>query len=106
MTRSKINEINRKIELQELRKTSDGAGGFISEWVTIKHIWGSIQIISNTQNTKFSTLEAKATHLITIRKNSIINLNIRFVYNNDVYNIKYLDNLDKYFMDIICEKVI
>jgi SPP1 family predicted phage head-tail adaptor len=105
MGKSRINELSRKLELQELGKTPDGAGGFLCEWVTVKYLWGNIQMISNTQNTKFSALEIKATHLITLRKTNVINFDMRFIYHNDIYNIKYIDNLDNYFMEIICEKV-
>jgi SPP1 family predicted phage head-tail adaptor len=105
MVRSKINYLNRKLELQKFEKTQDGAGGFLGEWVTVKYLWGNIQMISNTQDTKFSTLEIKATHMITLRKINIINFNMRFIYNNDIYNIKYIDNLDNNFMELICEKL-
>jgi SPP1 family predicted phage head-tail adaptor len=106
MGRSKINELSRKLELQELEKIPDGAGGFLCQWKTIKYLWGNIQMISNSQSTQFSTLEIKATHLVTIRKAHTINFNMRFIYKNDIYNIKYLNDLDDYFIEIVCEKVI
>lgn len=101
-----INRLNKKLELQELIKTSDGVGGFLSEWKKIKDIWGSIEVISNTSNTTFNILEIKATHTIIVRKFNNINNNMRFIHKNSTYDIKYIDNLDNYFTEIICEKII
>ncbi len=101
-----INKLNKKLELQELIKMPDGAGGFIQKWNKIKDVWGNIELVSNTTNTTFNILEIKATHVITIRKFNNINLNMRFIYDNSVYNIKYIDNLNKNFTEIICERII
>ncbi|MDR2777554.1 MAG: head-tail adaptor protein, partial [Rickettsiales bacterium] len=78
----RINELNKRLEIQELIKTPDGAGGFIGQWVTIGKIWGSIKMLSNVPNTTFNFLEIRATHLVVVRKPSIININMRFYYNN------------------------
>ncbi|MDR2778228.1 MAG: phage head closure protein [Rickettsiales bacterium] len=101
----RINELNRRLELQELVKNPDGAGGFVGQWITVRNIWGNIKMLSNIPNTTFSFLEIRATHLITVRKHNNININMRFLYNNDYYNIKYLNNLDYYFIEAICDKI-
>ncbi|MDR3078717.1 MAG: phage head closure protein [Rickettsiales bacterium] len=101
----KINELSRRLELQELARVPDGAGGFEGQWKTLKHLWGNIKMLSSTQNSTFNFLEIKATHLITLRKQSGVTINMRFLHNNDIYNIKYLNDLDNYFLEVICEKV-
>ncbi|MDR1494929.1 MAG: phage head closure protein [Rickettsiales bacterium] len=101
----KINELSKRLELQELVRTSDGAGGFTNHWETLKYVWGNIKILSNAQNSTFNLLEIKATHLITLRRPNIITTNMRFINNNDIYNIKYLNDLDNYFLEVICEKI-
>lgn len=106
MSTAKINNLSRQLELQELNKTSDGAGGYNTEWIKVKNIWGSIDLISNTSNTNYEILEIKATHIIIVRSLNNINNNMRFLYNDKVYVIKYINNLDKYFTEVICECII
>ncbi|MDR1425460.1 MAG: phage head closure protein [Rickettsiales bacterium] len=103
---NRINELNRRLELQELVRTPDGAGGFIGQWMTLRNIWGSIKMLSTVQNTTFNFLEIRATHLITLRKAGIITIDMRFVHKNDIYNIKYLNDLDNYFSEVICERTL
>lgn len=31
---------------------------------------------------------------------------MRFIHKNSTYDIKYIDNLDNYFTEVICEKII
>ena len=103
MSKNKINNLNKKLELQELIKESDGAGGYKTEWKTIKTIWGDIKLISNYTNTNYSMLELKATHIITVRSFNNINNNMRFIYNDNIYIIKYINDLNNNFTEIICE---
>lgn len=101
--KNKINKLNKKIELQTLEKVPDGAGGFNTNWIKVKDIWGNIESINNINTNNYSMLEIKATHLITIRSLNNINKNNRLVYNNVIFTIKYINNLNNNFTDIICE---
>lgn len=100
----RTNNLNKKIELQESIKVSDGIGGYIIKWIKIKNIWAKVELISNISNKNFDILELKATHLIVVRYLNSINNNMRFVYKNIIYNIKYINNLDNYFTEVICEE--
>lgn len=104
--KNKINNLNKKLELQEEYKTPDGIGGFVCEWKKVKNIWGNISVVSNNISTTYNILEIKATHVIIVRKLNNINNNMRFIYNSFIYNIKYINDLDNYYTEIICEKII
>lgn len=104
--KNKINNLNKKLELQEEYKTPDEIGGFICEWKKVKNIWGSISLVSNNISTTYNILEIKATHIITVRRLNNINNNMRFIYNSFIYNIKYINDLDNYYTEVICERII
>lgn len=105
MLKYKTNDLNKKIELQELTKIDDGAGGFITEWESVKYLWAKVELLANLSNKNFEVLELKASHLIVVRKLNNIDNNMRFAYNDNIYVIKYINNLDKYFTEIICEQL-
>lgn len=104
MKKYRTNDLNKKLELQESIKTEDGAGGFDIVWKKVKDVWGKIELLSNITNKNFDILELKATHLIVVRRLNNININMRFIYANKIYIIKYINNLDNYFTEIICEE--
>lgn len=103
--KSKINNLNRKLELQAQEKIPDGSGGYIAEWKRLKYVWGSIEALSNTMNTNFDMLEIRAGYSITLRKMNRVDSSMRFVYGGAIYSIKYINDLDSSYVEIICEKV-
>ncbi|MDR1499177.1 MAG: phage head closure protein [Rickettsiales bacterium] len=105
MVKYRTNDLNRKVKLQQLTKTSDGAGGFITQWESVKDVWCKIELISNITNRNFGVLETGATHLVVVRRLNNIDKNTRFMYNNSIFNIKHLNDLDNNFTEIICEKI-
>ncbi len=104
MKRYRTNDLNKKLELQKIIKIEDGAGGFNVSWEKVKDVWGKVELLSNITNKNFDILELKATHLIVVRRLNNININMRFIYNDVIYVIKYINNLDNYFAEIICEE--
>ena len=100
----KTNDLNKKIELQEMTKAEDGAGGFEVHWEKVKDLWAKVELLLNITNKNFDVLQLKATHLVVVRRLNNINTNMRFLYNGSIFSIKYINNLDNYFTEIICNE--
>lgn len=97
-----INELNKKVEIQEEIKIEDGLGGFNSSWETIKTIWCKIELMNVQLTDNYKSLAVEGTHIITTRKLNNIKSNMRLVFNNNIFLIKYIDDFDKDFIKIIC----
>ena len=103
---NKINKMNRKISLEENLGQDDTIGGFANNWVLIKEVWASID------NQKFETiynnikLETRITHIITIRYFNIINTSMRIKYKEQLFTIKYINNIDNKVYELLVEELL
>ena len=98
-----INQLNRRIILQQLTYDNENS---CKIWTTVEILWAKIELIHNTITTNHETIENKNQLLITIRKNSEVNKNMRIVYNEIVLYIKHIDDFDKKYTKIYCEETI
>ena len=101
----RINKLNKKVELQKLKKLPDGVGGFEVKWTKIKDLWVNIRLISNSINDRYDMLEVRATHIITVRKLNNVDKSVRFVCNDGVYVVKYVNDVEGGFVEVVCEVV-
>ena len=101
----RINKLNKKVELQKLEKLPDGVGGFEVKWTKIEDLWVNIRLISNSINDRYDMLEVRATHIITVRKLNNIDKYMRFVCNDVVYAVKYVNDVGGGFVEVVCEVV-
>lgn len=104
MKNYRTNDLNKKIELQKMVKIEDGAGGFKVQWEKIKDLWAKVELLSNISNKNFDILQLKATHMVVVRRLNNIDSSMRFLFNGNIFAIKYINNLDNYFTEIICEE--
>lgn len=102
---NRINKLSKKVELQKLEKTPDGAGGFGINWVKIKDIWANIELVNNTISNKYNMLEIKATHVVTVRRLNNIDKSVRFVCGDGVFVVKYVGEAVGGFVEVVCERV-
>lgn len=98
----KSNELNKKIIIQEEVKNSDGVGGFDSEWRDLKSIWAKVEFANTQLKNEYDGLSIKSDCVMTARKLNNINDKMRIIFNDKIYNIKYIDNTDKNFIKIFC----
>jgi head-tail adaptor len=49
-----VNKLRDRIEIQELIKEPDGAGGFLAEWRTIEETWASVTPMKGIRALEFS----------------------------------------------------
>lgn len=105
--KSFLNKLNNKIIIQNyIAINNDGAITF--EWQTeaIPEIWACIQPISGRIDDTLYKINTKLSHIITIRYLNNISINDRIIYNNRIFFIKYIINIEEKnkYLDIYCEE--
>ena len=63
-----VNKLRDRIEIQELVKEPDGAGGFLAEWRTIEETWASVTPMSGTRALEFSQTVGFYPYMIRMRQ--------------------------------------
>ena len=87
---------------------SDECGGQNIVWSLYKNIWGDIQPVSVVNDNSNYISETKITHKIVIRYFNEIDNNMRIIYNNRIFNIKYILNIKEQnkYLEILCEEIV
>ena len=96
-------KLNKKIEIQRCEKTLDDEGVQIMNWVKVRSIFASIEDkIVRTTNEDNSVVTQVETNMI-IRKNykSLCTSNIRIVYEERIYNVLDMSEVDENYIKLI-----
>lgn len=91
----KPSDLNRKVELQSLVKTSTPTGGFTQVWVKVADIWAKIKNASGAELLHADQLGAVAFSDFTIRYRSNINEVMRLVYRGTNYQVRHINNIEE-----------
>lgn len=93
--KTSIQNLNRRITLEEPQLIQDDIGGSEKTWVLISKLWSKIEPKSASQ-VKFSEqLQHRVTHKITVRyfKSPSLKIDQRIIYDNRIFQIKGFRNL-------------
>ncbi len=96
-------KLNKKIEIQRLEKTMDSEGIEEKNWISVRNIFAAIEDkIVRTTNDDNSIVTQVETNMI-IRKNykSLCTSNIRIVYENRVYTVLDMSEVDENYIKLI-----
>jgi head-tail adaptor len=96
-------KLNKKIEIQRLEKTMDSEGIEEKNWISVRNIFAAIEDkIVRTTNDDNSIVTQVETNMI-IRKNykSLCTSNIRLVYENRVYTVLDMSEVDENYIKLI-----
>lgn len=88
-------KLNRKVEIMELDKVSDGAGGYEDTFVPIKKVWANIRPIYGKEYYEAQQAQVQVSHKVTIRYTEDINRSHILSFNGKVYDIQYLLNIEE-----------
>ena len=88
-------DLNRKVELQALVKTSTATGGFTQSWVSVAFIWSKIKNTSGSELLHADQLGATSFSDFTIRYRTNINDIMKIVYRGNDYQIMHVNNLEE-----------
>jgi SPP1 family predicted phage head-tail adaptor len=87
--------LNKKLQILKQSKDSDGAGGFKKVLTLEKTVWANIRAINGTELWEAQQTQARITHRITIRYMKDINRTYALMYNNRVFDIQFIINLNE-----------
>jgi len=96
-------KLNKKIKIEKFIKTIDNEGIEIKEWQVVREIFASLEDkIVRTSNEDNSITTHVETNMI-IRKNykTLCSSNIRIVYENRVYNVLDISEIDDNYIKLI-----
>lgn len=94
----KIVELNKRITIQELNGTGQNENGFDEEkWIDYKTVWASMNNLWGKEFYAAKAVQSEATIEFTVRYSksleSINSKEYRLFWNNRVFNITFLDNI-------------
>jgi SPP1 family predicted phage head-tail adaptor len=93
----RIGELRKQIVIQAETPAADGAGGYALAWTTLGTVWANIDPLSGSEVFTAQHLEGHVTHRITMRYRSDLTItsDMRAVYNNRIFNIRSVLNMDE-----------
>lgn len=102
-----IGALRRRLVLEALVQTSDGAGGRIGGWSQVAVIWGAVHPRHGTENFSSDGIEGRVTHDIWVRPRSDFAPAQRLRLNDGrLFNIRGALQPDPFVnrMRLICEQ--
>lgn len=91
--------LNKRVVLQSLTETPDGAGGFSSSWQAVVTLWANVTPISGNsasmggaESFRFMQLQNSQLMRITIRYREDVTATMRVVMGSRVFNIRRVIN--------------
>lgn len=87
--------LNRKIDIQSVSQTTDGAGGYTEAWATVASVWASIEPASGGEKWVAMQTETHTTHIIMCRYQSVITTAKRILYGTRVFDIVEVINVEE-----------
>ncbi|MDX2073482.1 MAG: phage head closure protein [Alphaproteobacteria bacterium] len=98
--------LRHKVFLERKIQTTDGAGGYTDAWETIATLWAGISRLRGGEKFSAGQLSASSTHVFRLRYNHNITTDMRFSYDERLFNIRALRNVDerKRILDVYAEE--
>lgn len=99
--------LRQSLELQSFTDISDGRGGFSRTWSTIATLFAAVKPASASRQIIAGTPQLIITHQIIIRYRDGISFDQRFVWDDRIFNVHIVQDLDetKRFHSCQCEEV-
>lgn len=83
-------DLDQRIELQRLTRTSDGGGGYTEQWTTYATVWANVRPMSGRERYQAQQTQASANYRIAIRYRADIDPADRIVWRGKVLNIRFI----------------
>jgi SPP1 family predicted phage head-tail adaptor len=102
-----IGALRRRLVLEMLDPSADGAGGLVGTWTPVTTIWGAIMPAAGFETFYGDTYEGRVTHNIWIRPRADITAAHRLRLNDGrIFNIRAVLRHDEFVnrLRLICEQ--
>lgn len=101
-----IGRLRYKVDLQKATDTADGGGGRSQAYSTIAQIFADIRPQSGAEQYRQGKVQDRTTHNIFIRHRTDISTDYRIKYENRLFNIRQIINVDERdrFYKLVCNE--
>jgi len=97
-------QLNRRLVLEALIETADGAGGVTRSYETVATVWASVVPRAASDNVAADALGANISHRIAVRWRDDITLRHRFRDGPRLFDLVAIRERDRRFLDIDAEE--
>ncbi|KZZ86229.1 phage head closure protein [Bacillus sp. SJS] len=88
-------QLNSKISIKGLTRTSDNAGGYEDKFEVIKYVWAFIKPISGREYYQAQQSQSVITHTFVVRYDAEIDRTQVIEYQGRKFDIQYIINVDE-----------
>ncbi len=101
-----IGALRRRLVLEALERTSDGAGGSTGSWALVAVLWAAIHPRHGSESFDAGRVEGRLTHDIWIRTNTSVIPGQRLRLDTRIFNIRAVLQPDPFVnrMRLVCEE--
>jgi SPP1 family predicted phage head-tail adaptor len=97
-------QLNRRLVLETLVETADGAGGVARSYEVVTTLWASLTPRTANDNVAADALGASISHRIVIRYRDDLTLRHRFRDGARIFHLVAIRERDRRFLDIDAEE--
>jgi len=90
-----IGELNKRLVIEDLVATPDGAGGSDVNWVEFATVWAKIKPRYGSEKLLAHAVTSTTTHIISIRYRNGLRPRMRFVDGTREFEIQSIVNVDE-----------
>jgi SPP1 family predicted phage head-tail adaptor len=96
--------MDKRVLLQGPSYSSDGQGGSQETWNDISQVWAQIQPLNGYEKMQAMMIQSPITHKVMMRYRSDVTTALRLLYQDRVFDIKEVINVDeaKAFLQLRC----
>lgn len=101
-----IGELNKRLVIEDLATTPDGAGGSDVSWIEFASVWAKVRPRYGSEKLFADAITSTTTHIITIRYLTGLRPRMRFVEGGrefDILSIVNVDEADKW-LSCLCRE--
>lgn len=105
----RIGPMRERVTLQSATRTADAGGGAAVTWSPLAHgatVWARVTPLSGSEALQAMRLQARVTHLVTMRWRDDVTAAMRLVWGARVLNIRAVTNPDerRRYLELLCEE--
>jgi len=102
-----IGELNKRLVIEDMTRTSDGAGGSDVSWSNFAIVWAKLRPRHGREKLWADAITANTGHVITIRFVDGLQTRMRFVDGARIFEITSIINVDEndQWLSCLCEEI-
>jgi SPP1 family predicted phage head-tail adaptor len=84
---TRIGELTRRVVLEEVVRSPDGAGGATESWSAVATLFAAVRALSGAENFTFDRIDGRVTHEVVIRHRGDVRPAMRFRMGTRIFEI-------------------